>query len=340
MYPPYRFSVAPMMDCTDRHCRYFHRLLSRHALLYTEMLTAQAVVFGNADRLLKYAPEEHPLALQLGGSDPELLGRAAQLGVEAGFDEINLNAGCPSPRVRHGSFGAVLMTMPKVAGDCVEAILDVAGNIPVSVKCRIGVDDQNPEVALPEFIEAVRARGVNHIIVHARKALLSGLSPKQNRTVPPLDYDLVVRTKERFQDLVICINGGIPDLVQARKLLDRGLDGVMVGRAAYSRPLPTLLDVDELFFDSPGKRNIGEVVDEMCHYLLRQHGNGIPYHQVSRHMSGLFFGAPHARAWRRLVSEPGALSDRGVETIREAARKCLDTRPLEHAVASASAVCT
>ena len=339
MNPPYRFSVAPMMDCTDRHCRYFHRLLTRHALLYTEMLTAQAVVFGNADRLLEFAPEEHPVALQLGGSDPELLGRAAQLGVERGFDEINLNAGCPSPRVRHGSFGAVLMTMPELAGDCVEAILAAADGIPVSVKCRIGVDDQDPEGALPEFIDAVSSRGVNRIIVHARKALLSGLSPKQNRTIPPLDYGLVVRTKRRFEDLAICINGGVSDLVQARALLDRGLDGVMVGRAAYVRPWSTLLDVDELFFDSPGQRNIGEVVDEMCLYLRRQHGNGIPYHQMSRHMSGLFSGAPHARAWRRLVSDPGTLSDRGVEAIREAARMCLDRRPPTHAASHASAAC-
>ena len=322
--PSHRFSVAPMMACTDRHCRYFHRLLSRQALLYTEMLHAQAVVHGKAEQLLAFNEAERPLALQLGGSDPRSLGEAARIGVEAGYNEINLNAGCPSPRVRKCNFGAVLMTMPDVAGDCMEAILENAAGASVSVKCRIGVDNQDPNQALPRFVETVASRGVDRVIVHARKALLSGLSPKQNHNVPPLDHGLVVRLKQQFPHLAICINGGITDLGQVGKLLDQGLDGVMVGRTAYNRPLAILPGVDEQVFGVPRQFSIERIIEEMCTYALRQEARGIPIRQVSRHMSGLFAGWPHARNWRRVVSDPGIPGEGGVDAIREAAKRCLD----------------
>ena len=238
-----------MMDWTDRHCRVFHRQMTRRAMLYTEMVTAPAVIHGPRDRLLGYSDAEHPVALQLGGSDPAELAQAVRIAVPFGYDEINLNVGCPSDRVQSGCFGAVLMERPALVAQALRAMID-ASPVPVTVKCRIGVDDQNPETALPDFIDHVAGAGVRHIIIHARKAWLQGLSPKENREVPPLDFDLVLRMKARYPDLTICINGGITSLAQAQSLLDQGLDGVMIGRAAYHDPGSVLIGADALWGDA------------------------------------------------------------------------------------------
>ena len=240
-------AVAPMMDWTDRHCRYFHRQLSRHALLYTEMVTAPALVRGGAVHLLEHDPAEHPVALQLGGSDPAELAKAARMGQAAGYVEINLNCGCPSDRVQSGTFGAVLMRQPALVAECVRAMQD-AVDLPVTVKCRIGVDDQDPEEVLPEFLARIVAAGCERVTIHARKAWLQGLSPKENRDIPPLDYDLVQRMKQLFPNLHISINGGVARLEEARALLDGGLDGVMIGRAAYHQPWDILGTADERIF--------------------------------------------------------------------------------------------
>jgi tRNA-dihydrouridine synthase A len=234
-YQPHRLSIAPMMDWTDRHCRHFHRLMTRRAMLYTEMVTAAAVIHGPRDRLLAFSPQEHPVALQLGGSDPAELAQAVRLASPYGYGEINLNVGCPSDRVQSGCFGAVLMERPALVAECVAAMLDVSP-VPITVKCRIGVDDQDPEAILPDFLQTVSAAGVTHFIIHARKAWLQGLSPKENRDIPPLDYPLVVAMKQQFPHLTICINGGITSLDQVRGFLDQGIDGVMLGRAAYHDP--------------------------------------------------------------------------------------------------------
>ena len=227
-----RLSIAPMMDWTDRHCRFFHRQMTRRAMLYTEMVTAPAVIHGPRARLLDFSTDEHPVALQLGGSDPVELAAAVRAARDWGYDEINLNCGCPSDRVQSGCFGAVLMERPALVADCVAA-MQAESPVPVTVKCRIGVDDQDPETVLPGFVETVAAAGVRHFIIHARKAWLKGLSPKENREIPPLDHALVLRMKARFPELTICLNGGVATLEQARALLDQGLDGVMIGRAAY-----------------------------------------------------------------------------------------------------------
>ena len=304
----FRLSVAPMMDWTDRHCRYFHRVMSRRAMLYTEMVTAPAVIHGARARLLGFGGAEHPVALQLGGSDPAELAQAVQASEPYGYDEINLNVGCPSDRVQSGCFGAVLMQRPSLVADCLRAMIDVSP-VPVTVKCRIGVDDQVPEDTLPDFIEQVARAGVGHVIIHARKAWLQGLSPKENRDIPPLDYDLVVRMKALFPDLTISINGGITTLDQARGLLDRGLDGVMVGRAAYHDPGAVLIGADALWGDTPGLDAFG-VVDAMRPYIDAHLAAGGRLHQITRHMLGLFAGRPGARGWRRVLSEgtskPGA----------------------------------
>ena len=230
-----RLSVAPMMDWTDRHCRFFHRVLSRRTKLYTEMVTAPALVRGGALHLLAFDPAEHPVALQLGGSDPKELALASKMGADEGYDEINLNVGCPSDRVQSGTFGAVLMKTPALVADCVAAMQD-AVEVPVTVKCRIGVDDQNPTEVLPDFLERIRAVGIREVAVHARKAWLQGLSPKENRDIPPLDYELVRQMKAEFPDLGLVINGGVGSLDEAEPLLASGLNGVMIGRAAYQTP--------------------------------------------------------------------------------------------------------
>ncbi|WP_280922662.1 tRNA dihydrouridine(20/20a) synthase DusA [Ruegeria sp. HKCCSP351] len=310
-------SIAPMMDWTDRHCRYFHRLLSSETLLYTEMVTAPALVRGGALHLLDHSPQEHPVALQLGGSDPEELAQAARLGADAGYDEINLNCGCPSDRVQSGTFGAVLMKDPARVAECVAAMRD-AVTVDVTVKCRIGVDDQEPEEVLPAFLEQISAAGCQRVTIHARKAWLQGLSPKENRDVPPLDYDLVHRMKAAFADLHISINGGIASLDEAAAHLDAGLDGVMIGRAAYHQPGDILADADRRIFGVGTVRDPMTVVQEMVPYIEMHLANGGRLHQITRHMLGLFAGRPGARAWRRALSEGAVQEGAGPEVMLQA----------------------
>ncbi|MDQ2089205.1 tRNA dihydrouridine(20/20a) synthase DusA [Marimonas arenosa] len=312
-----RLSVAPMMDWTDRHCRFFHRQLSREALLYTEMVTAPALVRGRALHLLEHSPEEHPVALQLGGSDPAELAQAARLGEAAGYDEINLNVGCPSDRVQSGTFGAVLMRDPKLVADCCAAMLETA-DVEVTVKCRIGVDEQQPAELLPAFLETVAAAGVSRFIIHARKAWLEGLSPKENRDIPPLDYDLVLETKHRFPDLHISINGGITSLAAAKGFLEAGLDGVMIGRAAYHHPTDILARADRDIFGRDHVADPVAVAQAMLPYIEAHLAAGGKLGQVTRHMLGLFAGRPGARAWRRLLSEGAHRPGAGPELVQEA----------------------
>ncbi|TMV79294.1 tRNA dihydrouridine(20/20a) synthase DusA [Thioclava sp. BHET1] len=309
-----RLSVAPMMDWTDRHCRVFHRILSRRALLYTEMVTAPAIVHGPRERLLGFDATEHPVALQLGGSDPAELAQATRIAAEHGYDEINLNVGCPSDRVQSGCFGAVLMQQPRLVADCVAA-MRAESPVEVTVKCRIGVDDQIPEEVLPAFIETGAATGVTHFAIHARKAWLQGLSAKENREIPPLDYPLVLAMKARFPDLRISINGGIGSLDQARDLLGQGLDGVMIGRAAYHDPAAILLAADREIFGDPREITREEAVEQMRPYILRHLAAGGRLHQITRHMLGLFHGRPGARGWRRVLSERANLKGAGLEVI-------------------------
>lgn len=306
-----------MMDWTDRHCRYFHRLMSRETLLYTEMVTAPALVRGRALHLLDYNPEEHPVALQLGGSDPKELAEATRLGASAGYDEINLNVGCPSDRVQSGTFGAVLMRQPQLVADCVKAMQD-ASDIEITVKCRIGVDEQEPKVILPDFLEMVSAAGVSRITIHARKAWLQGLSPKENRDIPPLDYDLVIAMKKRFPELHLSINGGIASLDQALDLLATGLDGVMIGRTAYHAPADILLGADVRIFGLGHQTTRTDVVAAMLPYIERHLQSGGRLHQVTKHMLGLFAGQPGARAWRRYLSENAHKSNAGPEVVEAA----------------------
>ena len=309
-----------MMDWTDRHCRFFHRQMSRRTLLYTEMVTAPAVVHGDRDRLLASDPAEHPVALQLGGSEPEELARAVRLAAPHGYDEINLNVGCPSDRVQSGCFGAVLMERPALVADCVAAMITESA-VEVTVKCRIGVDQQDPREALPAFLEAIRGAGVRRITVHARKAWLKGLSPKENREVPPLDYPLVIAMKRAFPDLHLSINGGISTLDQAEALLAQGLDGVMIGRAAYHDPASVLLEADARIFGDPGGRRIPDVLAAMLPYIEAHLSAGGRLHQVTRHMLGLFTGQPGARAWRRMLSEAAGRDGAGPEVVEAAAAR-------------------
>ncbi|MBR9843582.1 MAG: tRNA dihydrouridine(20/20a) synthase DusA [Rhodobacteraceae bacterium] len=319
-----RLSVAPMMDWTDRHCRYFHRLMSRETLLYTEMVTSPALVRGGALHLLDYNPEEHPVALQLGGSDPEELGRAAKLGADAGYDEINLNVGCPSDRVQSGTFGAVLMRQPELVGACVAEMI-AAQDKEVTIKCRIGVDDQEPREVLPRFLEITAKAGVRRFTIHARKAWLQGLSPKENRDIPPLDYDLVVEMKAAFPELHISINGGIGSLGEAEALLARGLDGVMIGRAAYHTPADILLDADARIYGAGHATTAGQAVRDMLPYIERHLSQGGKLNQVTRHMLGVFAGKPGARAWRRHLSEKASKPGAGPEVVLEALAHVSDT---------------
>jgi tRNA-dihydrouridine synthase A len=312
-FAPHRLSVAPMMDWTDRHCRYFHRQMTRRAMLYTEMVTAAAILHGSADRLLAYGDAEHPMALQLGGSDPAELAQAVRLARPFGYDEINLNVGCPSERVQSGCFGAVLMERPALVADCVSAMQD-ASEVPVTVKCRIGVDDQNPEIALPDFLDQVSRAGVSHFIIHARKAWLQGLSPKENREVPPLNYPLVLQMKRDFPHLTICLNGGVTSLSQASDLLDQGLDGVMIGRSAYHDPCAVLMGADALWGDDFAP-DAHAVVETMRSYIEDHLASGGRLHQITRHMLGLFAGRPGARGWRRILSEQANRPGTGLEVI-------------------------
>jgi tRNA-dihydrouridine synthase A len=307
-----------MMDWTDRHCRALHRLLSKRALLYTEMITAPALVRGQALHLLDFSPAEHPVALQLGGSDPEELAQAAKLGAGAGYDEINLNVGCPSDRVQSGTFGAILMQDPGLVAECCAAMIE-AVEVEVTVKCRIGVDDQEPEDVLPEFLARVSAAGVGRFTIHARKAWLKGLSPKENRDVPPLDHDLVRRMKGLFPALHLSVNGGIETLDQARKFLDAGMDGVMFGRAAYHQPADILCAADRLIFgeDTPDT-TAEDAVRRMLPYIEAHLAEGGRLHQITRHMLGLFAGRPGARAWRRELSTHATREGAGPEVVEAA----------------------
>jgi tRNA-dihydrouridine synthase A len=296
------------MDWTDRHCRFFHRLLTRRALLYTEMLTTGAVIHGDRNRLLAFSSEEHPVALQLGGCEPNALATCARIGEAFGYDEINLNVGCPSDRVQDGRFGACLMAEPQRVGDCIAAMKAAVG-VPVTVKCRIGVDDQDPEEALDTLTRAVAAAGADAVIVHARKAWLQGLSPRENRDVPPLDYDRVHRLKAAYPDLTIVLNGGLAGVEQAQALIGQ-LDGVMLGRAAYQDPW-RLLAVDPAFFDTQAPfDSVAEAAEALIPYVERELSRGARLHAITRHVIGLFQAIPGARAFRRHLSteavKPGA----------------------------------
>jgi tRNA-dihydrouridine synthase A len=312
----HRFCIAPMMEWTDRHCRFFHRLLTRRALLYTEMLTTGALLHGDRARLLRYDPTEHPLALQVGGADPRALAQSAKIAAERGFDEINLNVGCPSDRVQEGRFGACLMAEPALVGDCVAA-MKAAVAIPVTVKCRIGIDEQDPEAALAVFANAMERAGADALIVHGRKAWLKGLSPKENREVPPLDYDRVYRLKTAHPRLTIVLNGGIGSLAEVAAHLDR-VDGVMMGRAAYQQPW-RLLAVDACVFDdAPPFASPRAAAAALIPYMERELASGVRLHAITRHMHGLFQGVPGARAFRRRLAEAGASPRAGTALLREA----------------------
>ncbi len=311
-----------MMDWTDRHCRYLHRLLSGRALLYTEMVTAPALVRGGALHLLDHDAAEHPVALQLGGSDPVELAQAAKLGEAAGYDEINLNVGCPSDRVQSGCFGAVLMERPALVAACV-AEMRAAVDVDVTVKCRIGVDDQEPAEVLPEFLAQIIAAGCTRVTIHARKAWLQGLSPKENRDIPPLDYPLVMQMKQYFPNLHISINGGITSLDQAEALLDAGLDGVMIGRAAYHSPAEILSTADRRIFGQGTDTAAEDAVRAMLPYIEAHLAAGGRLHQVTRHMLGLFTGRPGARVWRRTLSEGVAKPGAGPQLVLAALEEVL-----------------
>ena len=327
-FPAHRLSVAPMMDWTDRHCRAFHRALTGRALLYTEMVTAPAILHGDVERLLGYDAVEHPVALQLGGSDPVQLAEAARIGAAYGYDEINLNVGCPSDRVQSGRFGACLMREPSLVAECMTAIR-AAVDVPATVKCRIGVDDQDPAVSLFETVDACAAVGVTTFIVHARMAWLKGLSPKENRDVPPLDYALVRRLKRERPALTVCINGGIASLDAAETHLDDSdgvaLDGVMLGRAAYHEPA-ILGQVDRRLFGAAGPDiDAFAALDRYRPYLAARLDEGVHLAAMARHMLGVMHGRPGARTFRRILTveatAPGAgleVVDRAVEAVREA----------------------
>ena len=312
-----RFSVAPMMDWTDRHCRVFHRQLTSRALLYSEMLTTGAVIHGDRDHLLGFDNCEHPVALQLGGSEPTELAEAARIGEAFGYDEINLNCGCPSDRVQSGRFGACLMSEPETVAHGVAAMLK-AVTVPVTVKCRIGIDDQDQEEDFTRFISTVADAGCTTFIVHARKAWLNGLSPKENRDVPPLDYDRVYRLKAARPDLHVSINGGIETLDEVLAHLEH-LDGVMLGRAAYQRPW-LLADVDRLVFGQAGNPVISqyEAAENMLDYIEARMAQGDYLTRVTKHMLGLFHAQPGGRLWRRMLSEDARREGAGVELVREA----------------------
>ncbi|MEM6414705.1 MAG: tRNA dihydrouridine(20/20a) synthase DusA [Pseudomonadota bacterium] len=309
----HRFCVAPMMDGTDRHCRYFHRLLSQKARLYTEMLTADAVINGDRDRLLGFDPSEHPVALQLGGADPQKLADAAEIGKEFGYDEINLNVGCPSDRVQSGAFGACLMKEPELVAECMSAMRARTGH-PITVKSRIAVDDQDPELVLPDFIEKVAAAGTTQFIIHARKAFLKGLSPKENREVPPLNYEIVFDIKKNNPDLTIILNGGLTTIDMCEKAL-KHVDGVMLGRAAYGTPR-ILMDVDERLYgidqNTHWKDRLEIIIGKMDRYVHELSSVNVNPHHIVRHMHGLFQGLPGAKAWRRQLSIDGTATPKDV----------------------------
>jgi tRNA-dihydrouridine synthase A len=321
--PSHRFCVAPMMEWTDRHCRFFHRLLTRRALIYTEMVTTGAVLHGDRARLLGFDPVEHPVALQLGGCDPAALAQSARIGEDFGYDEINLNVGCPSDRVQEGRFGACLMAEPSLVADSVIAMKS-AVRIPVTVKCRIGIDEQDPEETLFAFTERVKAAGIDALIVHARKAWLKGLSPRENREVPPLDYALVRRLKAAHPDLAIILNGGIATLDQAQTELGT-VDGVMMGRAAYQEPW-RLLGVDPQFFGAPAPAaSLKDAALALIPYIDRELSKGIKLHAITRHVLGLFRAVPGARAFRRHLATEAVKPDARAAIMADALALVLDS---------------
>ncbi|CAM3776146.1 tRNA dihydrouridine(20/20a) synthase DusA [Rheinheimera salexigens] len=314
----HKFSIAPMLDWTDKHCRYFHRLLSQHAVLYTEMVTTGAIIHGSGD-YLAFNEEEHPLVLQLGGSDPQQMAHCAKLAEQRGYDAININVGCPSDRVQNGMFGACLMAQPQLVADCVKAMQDVV-SIPVSVKTRIGIDDSDDYQFLQDFVQVMADAECQQLVIHARKAWLKGLSPKENRDVPPLNYQRVFQLKRDFPQLDISINGGVKTLAQAQQLLEH-VDGVMVGREAYSNPM-LLTAVDGLIYgNSSLVRTPQQAVLDMLPYIERQMSQGARFWHIARHMLGLFQGMPGARQWRRLLSEQGHLSTATPELLLQALQK-------------------
>ncbi|MGE3144900.1 MAG: tRNA dihydrouridine(20/20a) synthase DusA [Pseudorhodoplanes sp.] len=329
----YRFSVAPMMEWTDRHCRYFHRLLTRRARLYTEMVTTGAVLHGDRARLLGFDPAEHPVALQLGGSEPRALAQCARIGAAFGYAEINLNVGCPSDRVQEGRFGACLMAEPGLVGDCVAAMKAVV-RIPVTVKCRIGIDEQDPEASLDVLTGAVKAAGVDAMIVHARKAWLDGLSPRENRDIPPLDYDRVYRLKRAHADLPVSINGGIASVEAAAAHLAQ-VDGVMMGRAAYQEPW-RLLSVDPLMFGEPAPfASPKAALEAFLPYVEAELARGTRLHAITRHILGLFRSVPGARAFRRHLSTQAVKPGAGIGVLKEAMALVMDSRPESAHIAAA-----
>jgi tRNA-dihydrouridine synthase A len=319
-----QFAIAPMMEWTDRHCRFFHRLLTRRALLYTEMITTGAVLRGDRARLLGFDPAEHPVAVQLGGSDPRALADCARICADLGYDEINLNVGCPSDRVREGRFGACLMAEPALVGECVAA-MKVAVAVPVTVKCRIGIDEQDPEESLDALTRIVVAAGVDALIVHARKAWLDGLSPRENRDIPPLDYDRVYRLKRAWPDLHISINGGIASVEQSAAHLAQ-VDGVMMGRAAYQDSW-RLLAVDPLIYGAPAPfASPKAALEAFFPYAERELARGTRLHAMTRHLLGLFQGVPGARAFRRHIATQAVKPGAGIAVLREALDLVVDAR--------------
>ncbi len=319
----FRLSVAPMMEWTDRHCRTLHRRLSARALLYTEMIVAEGVVRGDAERMLAFSPAERPVALQLGGSDPAVLAEAVRIAAPYGYDEINLNVGCPSDRVQGGAFGACLMRDPDLVARCSAAMIDAAEEVgaavPVTVKCRIGVDAQEPRDILPDFIDRVADAGVTRFTIHARKAWLSGLSPKENRTVPPLDYPLALDMKARRPELEIVLNGGIGDLDAAEAHLADGFDGVMIGRAAYHDPVAILGSADRRVFGAATRDVDAETaVARMRPYIEAELAAGQRLDRIARHMLGLFSGRRGARAWRRILTDEARRPGAGWDVIEKA----------------------
>jgi tRNA-dihydrouridine synthase A len=312
-----RLSVAPMMDWTDCHCRYVHRLFAPHALLYTEMIVSTALVRGDARRLLEHHPAEHPVALQLGGCDPKELAVAARIGAAAGFAEINLNVGCPSDRVKNGSFGACLMLKPVLVADCIRALRD-AVSLPVTVKCRIGIDDRDDYAFFSAFVDAVAGVGLDALIVHARAAILGGLSPKENREIPPLKYDYVHRLKRERPALIVVLNGGLSQAADIRSHVAAGLDGVMVGRAAYHRPA-VLAELEQMLIDPKWQvPEPHEIIERVVAYAKFCARRGIRLHSITRHMHGLMAGREGARAWRRFLSEVAARPEAVPETLYSA----------------------
>ena len=313
-----RFCVAPMLDWTDRHERYFLRLISKHAVLYTEMVTTGALIHGDKDRYLQFNQEEHPVALQLGGSDPKAMAICAKMAEDFGYDEVNINVGCPSDRVQNGAFGACLMAEPELVAENVSAMQD-AVDIPVTVKNRIAIDEMDEYKCLPKFIETVSQAGCKTFIIHARKAWLKGLSPKQNRDVPPLNYELVYQMKRDFPELEIIINGGIKTLEQSEEHL-KHIDGVMIGREAYHNPF-MLNQVDKrLYGDNDAQNNKTEfdLLNQYMEYMQKQMDQGVYLKHMSRHLLGLFIGQPGAKAWRRHISENAHKEGAGVEVIQQA----------------------